>query len=156
MNLQERIEKLSLEEQKNIEQIILGFENKKEEINEAIGNILNFKSKVLSDGTFEMDMPITNLTYNVYGVVHGGIIATLADEAIGYFVNGIIQEENKFAVTSDIHIRYLSPGIGEKLIATPMIIKKGNRMIIVHCEIKNEKGDLIAIATSNYYSSKKE
>ena len=53
------------------------------------------------------------------GIVHGGILSTLLDEAMAYAVMGA--EKNILAVTADMHIRYLRPtpvGVPLKFAAT--------------------------------------
>jgi uncharacterized protein (TIGR00369 family) len=53
------------------------------------------------------------------GIVHGGILGTLLDEAMAYAVMGANKEI--LAVTADMHIRYLRPtpvGVPLKFVAT--------------------------------------
>lgn len=78
------------------------------------------------------------------GIVHGGILATLLDEAmtrLSWIVFG-------GAVTAEMTIRYVAPGIiGQKLIIKGEIVKDARRLVEARASIHNLDGTLIAHAT---------
>ncbi len=77
------------------------------------------------------------------GIVHGGILATLLDEAMTRLA-GIIFGG---AVTAEMTVRYVAPArIGELLNVVGEIVK-GSRIIEMKASITNEAGTLIAHAT---------
>ncbi len=86
-------------------------------------------------------------TLNPNANIHGGLIFSLADTAMGLwvFING------QTGVTANASINYLKKGKGTKLIATTSCIKKGRTLSVLETKIKDEEDNLIAIATSTYY-----
>ena len=86
---------------------------------------------------------------NTWGIVHGGLIFGLADIAIGVlcFVNG------HESVTIDANINYLKPiKKYAKTVATK--IKTGTTISLYKADIFNEKDELCATVTMNYYNMK--
>lgn len=155
MGLEERIEKLSQKKRDIIERVVTELEKKEEDSRVPIGDILGLKATFLPDGGMQMSMPIRKNAHNTHGMTHGGLIAMLADESMGYLVNKTLKPDNKVAVTSDIQVRYIAPGLGEYLVATPKVINKGNRIVVMSCEVHNNEGKLIALATANFYATTK-
>lgn len=87
--------------------------------------------------------------YNsIDGVVHGGVISTLADVAMGHaaapHVDGVQQ-----CVTVESKINYLSPAKGELLVAESKVIKSGKTLIIMESRVTCD-GKLVAFACGTY------
>lgn len=77
------------------------------------------------------------------GIVHGGILATLLDEAMTRLAGKLFGG----AVTAEMTVRYKAPArIGELLIVRGEIVKE-SRIIEMKASITNESGTLIAYAT---------
>jgi len=74
------------------------------------------------------------------GIVHGGIIATLLDEAMVKLAAHLGEP----AVSAEITVKFKSPvAPGEELVVTGRIVKEAHRLI--EAEAKVEKG-LVAVA----------
>lgn len=84
---------------------------------------------------------------NSYGIAHGGFIFGLADTAMGIKA----ASKAKKIVTLSSNISYLRPGKGNYLIAKPEIIKEGNNICFLKCDIYDDKKQLVANATGSYY-----
>lgn len=77
----------------------------------------------------------------VKGRVHGGIIATIADTAMGWAILTL----GRNCVTVDMYINYFNPIFWEnELIAEGEVIQAGNRTVVAEATLVNERGDLIA------------
>ena len=77
-------------------------------------------------------------------ILHGGILATVLDEAMGRLVWKVLGP----AVTGEINIRYLAPvKIGEKLFIKGEIIQKKKR--VVYTEAAAEKADGTVVAKAS-------
>lgn len=77
----------------------------------------------------------------VRGRVHGGIIATIADTAMGWAVLSL----GRNCVTIDMYVNYFNPFFSENvLIAEGKVIHAGNRTVVTEATLVNEKGELIA------------
>lgn len=78
------------------------------------------------------------------GIVHGGILATVLDEAM----TRLAWELHGDAVTVEMTVRYFNPArTGEKLIVTGEIGETKNRLIPAKAEVRNAQGRIIATAT---------
>lgn len=97
--------------------------------------------------------------------LHGGVIAALMDNtgallALTYFVerhskfnsNYIIEKSQKIA-TLDLDINYLRPGAGEEFFCRGKLLNGSKRLVLAAMELRNEKNDLIAMATGKYMIS---
>ncbi len=92
----------------------------------------------------EMRADLTETSLNPYGIVHGGLIFSLGDTAMGMAVG-------KKALTLSANISYLKPGTGKYIIAKAEKIKMGKNICFMKAMIYNDKEELIAIMDSSYY-----
>ncbi|MCC7202109.1 MAG: PaaI family thioesterase [Nitrospirae bacterium] len=78
------------------------------------------------------------------GITHGGIIATLLDEAMGR----LLFELGIYAVTAWMEVRYKSPlSTGERVFVSANIIKERNNFFEAIAEVVDSNGTCIATAT---------
>ncbi len=81
------------------------------------------------------------------GVIHGGIIATLLDEAMAK----IILCQRLAAVTADLSIRYRKPlPVGTKVRASGRITLQKSRTIRAEAVLADEAGNVYAESTAVY------
>lgn len=95
----------------------------------------------------KIGVDITDKSLNPYGIIHGGLIYTLADSVMGI----ALATTGKTGVTLNCSIDYLKPGKGEKLFADTKVIKSGKTINVYNVNIVNENNDLIAVASGTYY-----
>ena len=86
---------------------------------------------------------------NIWGILHGGLIFGLADIAIGVlcYANG------HESVTIDSNVNYLKQ-LKKYAKAVATIIKQGKTISLYKADIFNEKDELCATVTMNYYNMK--
>ncbi len=78
------------------------------------------------------------------GIVHGGILATLLDEAMTRLAGKVYGK----AVTAEMTVRYVAPAqIGEVLFVRGEIVKQMRRLIEMKASIQTEDGKVIAHST---------
>lgn len=79
-----------------------------------------------------------------YGTItHGGIVATLLDEAMAK----LVYVRGHLAVTADLSIRYRKPAIiGDELTITGRIICEAHRLVECEAEVRNSSGEVVAEA----------
>jgi uncharacterized protein (TIGR00369 family) len=81
------------------------------------------------------------------GHSHGGIIATILDEAMGK----VNKFRNVLALTGSMEIKYLRPvPLGQALTVTAHEQRVDGRRHINAAEIKNEKGEVLASSTGTF------
>lgn len=83
------------------------------------------------------------------GVVHGGILASVADEAAWYAIVEAHGRDCK-VTTTDLAIHYLRPVSGAFLRARCYVIKPGRRLFSTRVEIYDARNKLAAHATVTY------
>jgi uncharacterized protein (TIGR00369 family) len=88
--------------------------------------------------------------YNPIGVVHGGLVCTLADTVAACAVHTTL--DAGIAYTSiDLNVSYLRPVTVDSglLRATGLVTKPGRRVAFSSAEIVDQAGRLVATATSS-------
>ncbi len=104
----------------------------------------------LEKGTVVFECAPDESAYNPIGVVHGGLVCTLADTVIGCAVHSTL--DAGVAYTSiDISVSYLRPVTRDSgvLRATGRVTKRGRRVAFADAEIVDGTGALVATATSS-------
>lgn len=89
-------------------------------------------------------MPITEIHKNAVGGVMGGAVYTLCDFAFAVATNS----PEHHAVTAVSQISYMSLVKGDELFATAELIKDGRRTCFFQVTVKDNLGNLIAIANT--------
>ena len=85
---------------------------------------------------------------NTYGIVHGGICASLVDVVVGITLRTL---KNKI-VTIETTTNYYEPAqIGDTLYATGTLIKEGKKILYGNAEITNQDGRHIAGGRGTFF-----
>jgi uncharacterized protein (TIGR00369 family) len=84
----------------------------------------------------------------VFGHVHGGVIASLVDTAIFWCFFGEL-EESVGITTVDLKVNYLAPVAAGKLSARGKRIRLGRTLGLGETEVFNGEGKLVAHGTSS-------
>lgn len=69
------------------------------------------------------------------GFFHGGVIAGLADHAAGAAVTTALPED-RFVVTVDMHVNFLSPARGDCIIANATAIQMGSTICVAKVTVE--------------------
>lgn len=78
-------------------------------------------------------------------IVHGGAIATIADEALAT-VAFTLAEEGQSTVTADLKIDFLRPAKPGRLIATANVRHRTKRLAFCEANVKQDGGEIVAEA----------
>lgn len=81
----------------------------------------------------------------IHGVVHGGILAALADTAGAVAAYTKIPHGTELA-TIELKINYLEPVAGGRVKAKARVLRAGRNFVVVECEILDGEGTLAAKA----------
>lgn len=82
------------------------------------------------------------------GIIHGGILATVADEAM---VWAAIWSSHRSCVAGELTVRYKRKAIvGQPLIVQAKIKQSRPRLIETECDLVMNDGNLVASATGKY------
>ncbi|NRD78755.1 PaaI family thioesterase [Bacillus sp. BRMEA1] len=117
--------------------------------NTFIGPLLHMERKIDEDSC-EITVPLHPVLHNDLQIIHGGITATLLDTAMGSIAHFHLPE-GFGAVTNQLNIHYIAPGIGDAIRCRAEIIHKGTKTIVVAGEAYRSDGRKIAYATATFF-----
>ena len=125
--------------------------NKKQSIRNVsfIDNLLHLE-KVINHESCEITIPLSSLLNNSLGIVHGGIIATLIDTAMGTLANSLLPD-GFGAVTTQLNIHYLAVGKGDYLQCKAQIDHKGTKTMVLSATVHRADGKKIAQASGSFF-----
>jgi uncharacterized protein (TIGR00369 family) len=86
---------------------------------------------------------------NLQGLVHGGVLATLADMAMGLAVRSAI-EEGRRHVTIELGVHYLRPARPGRVSARGETVRVGSQVAFARAEIVDAGQRLLATATGTF------
>jgi len=103
-----------------------------------------------ADGTATVEMTTTEHMSNHSGFVHGGMISTLADSAMGRSLRtlkpGVVR-----AMSFDLKLNFVSAARpGETLRATARVVHAGRRTVVTDCRVEGRDGKLVATASGTF------
>jgi uncharacterized protein (TIGR00369 family) len=102
------------------------------------------------EGTAVVEMTATEDMANHAGFVHGGMISTLADSAMGRSVRTIKPGVAR-AMSFDLKLSFIAAAkIGEGLRATGRVIHAGRRTVVADCRVEGKDGRLVATASATF------
>ncbi len=105
------------------------------------------------DGVAELVLPLGKHLCQGGGLIAGGILATMADEAMAHAVLSAIAEDEQI-VTSEMNIRYLRalrPNDGKNLTARARIVKKGHSITVTESDLRDDNDRLLAVAGATFF-----
>jgi len=122
-----------------------------------ISNTLKMEIVAVALGTATVEINADASVHgNQQGTVHGGLISELADAAIGTAHSTLADEGSSFT-TIELKINFYRPVWRSKLHASARPLHSGNTISHYICEVRNEDGKTVAVATStimNLYNDK--
>jgi uncharacterized protein (TIGR00369 family) len=110
---------------------------------------LGIEIDCLSEEKATLVLPLRQDFLQGTGVVGGGILATLADEAMGHVVAANLNNDQT-AATIEMNVRYLESVVSGNIRAEASLVKKGRSIISLESDIVNEAGELVAMASGSF------
>jgi uncharacterized protein (TIGR00369 family) len=101
---------------------------------------------------YEGESAVFDLPYNAgldhaMGGIHGGVFATLLDNA-GWFSAAAFY--SSWIATVDLHVRLLEPVSGKALVARGRVVRHGKRLAMADMEVRTADGELVATGTGSF------
>lgn len=109
---------------------------------------LRAKLTVIKEGYIEIVLPFNRDYLQHTQLIHGSVIAGIADTACGYACISLAKE-NEQMLTLEYKINFLKPARGDYFTAKAKVLKNGARIKVSICEVTNEKADIIALMTAS-------
>ena len=102
------------------------------------------------EGYATVEMTATEDMANHSGFVHGGMISTLADSAMGRSLR-TLEPGVARAMSFDLKLNFINAAkVGETLRATGRVIHAGRRTMVAECRVEGREGRLIATASATF------
>ncbi|BBM82886.1 PaaI family thioesterase [Candidatus Uabimicrobium amorphum] len=125
---------------------LLDMFNNKAPIAQLFGMKLSFDE----NNNAKVHLPYNPNLDHALGLVHGGIYATMLDNA-GWFTVAAHSETNNFWIaTSEMSIHFLLPAKQTSLLATGKIIKYGKRQSIAEMSLFDGNDNLVGHSTGTF------
>jgi acyl-CoA thioesterase len=113
-------------------------------LDEPVGRFLQTTLVELEPGYAKVKIKIKPEYLNFNGLVFGGIISSVIDEAFAYATNSLIQP----SYASQLNVHFINaPVVGDELTAECWLLKSGKRVGISEMVVTNQDSKLIAKAT---------
>ncbi len=113
----------------------------------SISELLGLEIISVEHGRLVLQMESGPEFANPMGTLHGGILATLADSAMGLAYASTLGEADSFT-TLELKINFLKPVWSGRLTAEAQLKKGGSTVGLVECDVRDAGGSLVAYAVS--------
>jgi uncharacterized protein (TIGR00369 family) len=121
------------------------------------GEILGMHFRIMSPGNVEYLLQVVESHLATPQSVHGGVISALLDATMGVGALSAVCEEEKVVSTIEMKVSFLRSAIlGDELVATSEILKKGNKIIFVEAYVRNQHDELVAKSSGIFNAYPKE
>ncbi len=112
-----------------------------------VATLIGFTIGSIEPGRVVMEMSAGPQHANPMGTLHGGVLCDLADAAMGMAYASSLGEGETFT-TLELKINFLKPVWTGRLTATGRLVKGGNTVGLVECDVHDDKDRLVARASS--------
>ncbi len=116
-----------------------------------LGGLVNMRVVEAEDGEAVLTMDVTPNALNGYGYVHGGMLFTLADYAMGATARSLV-EKGASPVTLEAKANYISNVKEGRLVVRCEALHQSKRLITLQARITNADTDeLLMLVLGTYY-----
>jgi uncharacterized protein (TIGR00369 family) len=110
-------------------------------------SVLDIREQTADGGRARIEMDASDRHLNAAGTVHGGVLATLVDMAMGDAVRSSTGDSDVPA-TSQLTVTYLRPGARGCLVVTAEVSKQGEHLTMCEADVEQDGKPLVhALAT---------
>jgi acyl-coenzyme A thioesterase 13 len=111
---------------------------------------LNARVDAVSDeGLVRLSFAVRDDMLNALGMMHGGAVAAIMDEAMGLQLFLLNAEANYVAIS--LHVDFLSKAMpGQSVVAVPQVTRMGRNVAHVTGELFDENGKLLAKSSGHF------
>jgi len=111
---------------------------------------LPFVLREIGEGTTTWEYTVESAHFNPHGVLHGGVVMALLDQAMGHAVAEAIAPQGRINAAAQFNAHFLSPVRAGTIRARGTVLKIGKRTAVAEGRATDQTGATVAIATSTY------
>ena len=119
------------------------------------GRLFGFQLEAAEPGRAVVLLRVRSKHRQVHGVVHGGILAALADTAAGVACYMLLPRGTRLA-TIEMKINYLEPVEKGTILAEARVLRKGRTTAVAECDVRETSGLLVAKALLTFSIGSRE
>ena len=112
-----------------------------------IARLLGLRLTAIEPGRARVEMDADERHANPMGTLHGGVLCDIADAAMGMAYAATLADGESLT-TLELKINFLRPVWKAHLVADGQVVQRGKTVGLTECSITDERGRLIAKATS--------
>lgn len=112
------------------------------------GNWMEFTLESIEKGKVVISLSVKHDMTNPYGNIHGGMMALVMDEVIGWAVVSLDAENHYTSLNLNVDFLYAIKQ-DERLKAIAEVVRAGKKIIHVECRVYDMQERLLGKATSN-------
>jgi uncharacterized protein (TIGR00369 family) len=112
-----------------------------------IGELVGIRFDAVDEGRAVFSLAAGPQHANPMGTLHGGIVCTLADFAMGMAFASTLEDGETFT-TLELKVNFLRPVWSGTLTATGTVSSAGKQVGLVVCDVVDGQGRAVAYATS--------
>lgn len=101
------------------------------------------------EGRSKLELDAGSRLHSLYGMLHGGVAATIIDSACGIAVGSML-EPGEMCVTVDLRVNYISNLKEGTITAEGAVLHKGRQTGVAQAEVRDEVGNLLAVGMSTH------
>src|SRR5215213_7405793 len=113
----------------------------------GFAGLIGVRDRWAEDGRAGLELDVSDQHLNEAGTLHGGVLATLVDTAMGQAVRSRTGADDVPA-TSQLTVTYLRPGKPGRLQVTARVRTRGQHLTVCDAEVEQDGRSLVhAVAT---------
>lgn len=113
-------------------------------------DLVGAERRAMDDGQARFELTVRPEHMNPHGVVHGGVVYTLVDYAMGGALTSRLAPGERCA-TLEIKINYLAPVTAGRLAAEARVVERTGRVGVLDAHVRDDAGRLIALAMGTFF-----
>jgi acyl-CoA thioesterase len=116
----------------------------------GLGGLLGAERAEMGEGRCTFALRLAPEHMNPYGTVHGGVVYSLVDFAMGGAMVSRLEPGERCA-TLEVKINYLAPAAEGELRADAWLVERTSRVGVLQARVTLGGGRLLALATGTFY-----
>jgi uncharacterized protein (TIGR00369 family) len=113
-------------------------------------NNLNLRVAEKHDDGVTVEFDLLPQYLNSQGSLHGGVTASLADEAAWHAIENNFGYGKRKSTTTELKVNYLRQIVGDKVTARAYLVRAGQTLCVSRVDIFDEQKKLSAIGIVTY------